>query len=396
MLALGGAALVVLVLACSSGSSISSAATGANGSSKAPYTVQLIADISGVAAPTSTGPADGFQAVFDKVNSAGGVNGHKIKVTVNDDQSTTTGAQATAQAAVSANPTVIADASISTYILARQPIYQTGGLPVVATGAPDSMVNPTLPWLYSDQGSASQSADQYVGGLEEALGTKSLAGKKVAIEGLVSPAVDAIINPTSAMIKAAGGSVVSVQRLANGSTSFASQAADMVSAGATSAVVVDSAPDTVIVSQALITAGLKGPIISSDGAADDGTLQKINSPQFYADRTSQVPLPGDLMYQTAAKYGFKAGAAASFFAKGWAQAYVIVDTLTKCGFPCAPANFEKIADGLGTQSLVGNPLFGPVKITKTRHAELTGCQLFQWDTTTDKSKTFGTIITFTN
>ena len=78
-------ALLVLV-GCSS-NSVASAATGASGG-KAPITIALVTSLTGPGADQFTGGPDAFNARIAAQNAMGGVNGHKIKGIVVDDQTT--------------------------------------------------------------------------------------------------------------------------------------------------------------------------------------------------------------------------------------------------------------------------------------------------------------------
>jgi branched-chain amino acid transport system substrate-binding protein len=76
-------ALLVLV-GCSS-NSVASASTGG---SKAPITIALVTSLTGPGADQFTGGPDAFNARIAAQNAMGGVNGHKIKGIVVDDQTT--------------------------------------------------------------------------------------------------------------------------------------------------------------------------------------------------------------------------------------------------------------------------------------------------------------------
>jgi branched-chain amino acid transport system substrate-binding protein len=90
------ALLTAAVAACSSGSS---ATPAAGGTTAAASTIKLglIADLTGPFSSSFTTAEKGIQAYVDKVNAAGGINGHKLSYVVADTTSTITGAQTAAQ-----------------------------------------------------------------------------------------------------------------------------------------------------------------------------------------------------------------------------------------------------------------------------------------------------------
>jgi ABC-type branched-subunit amino acid transport system substrate-binding protein len=391
------AVLAVTLAACSSGASSADASSStAKGGGKSPYNVQIVSDLTGSFASLGGPGASGFEVAFQKVNAAGGVNGHPIQYTVSDAQSSTTGAQAVGRSAVSASPVAIGMATASVGLNALIPIFQAAAIPVVSDTNIDSIgaANPPTSWFYSDAATAFQLSTYMVDGTKAALGG-SLKGKSIAIEGLQSPSVDPEIASIESLVKGAGGSVSSIQRQPPGATSFASGAANIVAGHPNAVEVIDTTGGTILVAQALETAGFKGPMVTTEGASDDVTLQKINLPNFYGARVTNIAVPGTVPYQAAVKYGKTADAANPYFEKGWAGAYIIVNALTKCGFPCSPQQFKKAAQGLGKFTVPGDAIFGPYWLSASRHTALTTAQLFVWDSAKNKSVPSGKPIDIT-
>src|SRR6185437_8777698 len=107
--------------------------------------VDIIAAVTGATA--DAGEATAIQAVFNEVNSTGGVNGHKITFKVLDDQSSTTVAPANARKAVADNPVAILDVTGSATLAAKMPIFTSAKIPVLSNFA---LQLGFFPWLYSD------------------------------------------------------------------------------------------------------------------------------------------------------------------------------------------------------------------------------------------------------
>jgi branched-chain amino acid transport system substrate-binding protein len=68
-----------------------SAVSASASTKKAPILIGFVTDETGPAASTYTDAVDGAEARIDAQNAVGGVNGHKLKLLVEDDQSTPTG-----------------------------------------------------------------------------------------------------------------------------------------------------------------------------------------------------------------------------------------------------------------------------------------------------------------
>jgi branched-chain amino acid transport system substrate-binding protein len=85
---LGGVTVgALMILGCWS-NSVASAATGGSSGGKAPITIALVTSLTGPGADQFTGGPDAFNARIAAQNAMGGVNGHKIKGIVVDDQTT--------------------------------------------------------------------------------------------------------------------------------------------------------------------------------------------------------------------------------------------------------------------------------------------------------------------
>jgi branched-chain amino acid transport system substrate-binding protein len=76
-------------------------ATPASASSKSPIIIGYITDETGAASSTYINAVQGAQARIDAQNAVGGVNGHKLELVAEDDQSTPTGNSTAAHLLVS-------------------------------------------------------------------------------------------------------------------------------------------------------------------------------------------------------------------------------------------------------------------------------------------------------
>jgi branched-chain amino acid transport system substrate-binding protein len=99
--------------ACGSSASHASAA-------KAPYTVGVLADLTGSDASFGSDVLKGVEGGFKIVNEQGGVNGHPVQVTTCDTQSTASGASLCGSKLVSGNSFVITAANVG-YLKAALP-----------------------------------------------------------------------------------------------------------------------------------------------------------------------------------------------------------------------------------------------------------------------------------
>ena len=391
-------AIALLAAACGDdGGSKSATATTVSGGSatataatpKQPFTVAIVSDMTGASSgPLGIPGANGIQLALKQANDAGGVNGHMIEIKIHDTLSTADGGATAAQAAVAGKPTVIALPGVSSAVNGGLPTYSAAKIPAVAVPAFDNMVFPTTPWWFSIGTTTRQYAEMFLAQLKNQLGG-TVKGKKIAAEYIAVPSGQAVSDATVALLKKEGAEVVGNYGLANGSSSFASQAQEIVSSGAVAVTVSDSATAAVIITKALQTAGFTGYILGSQGSNDANTLKTVNNEKFHVIRPVNEPTAGDQMSTDAAKYNLSA--AGAYFGQGYAVGSFIVQVLKTCTDTCSPADFTKAAENLGTVNLPAGLAFGPFKVAADRHYMLTKVSWWNWDAATQKPKQVSTV-----
>lgn len=122
MASLAAAAMAVGGLLAACGSSHASASAGASASSatKAPYTVGVLADLTGSDASFGSDVLKGIQGGFTIVNDHGGIDGHPVRITTCDTQSTASGASLCGSKLDTGNAFVITAANVG-YLKAALP-----------------------------------------------------------------------------------------------------------------------------------------------------------------------------------------------------------------------------------------------------------------------------------
>jgi ABC-type branched-subunit amino acid transport system substrate-binding protein len=353
----------------------------------APYTVEIVASLTGASSSIGTPAVGGYEAVLDKVNAAGGIHGHKIKFTVLNDQSSTTVAPTVALQAVGAHPVAILNATNTVPYTAELPTFESAKDVVLTNSTSTSF----FPWLYSDTVTTGQNIYTAVAMAQSILGT-DLKGKGIALVGASSPGVVAVANSLGATLTAQGAKLVSTQLMTPGSPSFSSEAANVASANPQLVVVYDTPPDALVETNALRTAGYLGPIASNYGAASDLEITTLKDPRWFGEYPTPDASPGTAMYATAKKYNLTSDTTSTQFGATWSLAYMLVDALTACGYPCKPSALEKHLNGLGSFTAPGGSQFGPYQVSATVHDVAQFAQLFVWNTGSDSIVKYGSPI----
>lgn len=109
-----------ILAACGSSPSASGASASSTTATKPPYTVGVLADLTGSDATFGSDVLKGVKGGFAIVNDHGGVNGHPIHITTCDTQSTASGASLCGSKLVTGNSFVITAANIG-YLKAALP-----------------------------------------------------------------------------------------------------------------------------------------------------------------------------------------------------------------------------------------------------------------------------------
>jgi branched-chain amino acid transport system substrate-binding protein len=366
-------AMAVAIAACGGGSSSSSSASG----SKTPYELAFIGDLTGGNSGNSLGGQAGLNTAVKEINDSGGVSGHKLHITSYDSQSVVGTHAAVLRQALGSNPAAITGLWLSGSTAGSASIFASSNVPVVTASYIITGVD-TIPYFFSTSPLASGVGAGVVNGLKSLFGG-SLSGKKVAFEGLVSPAVDANLAATKSAVEAAGGSMGQVVRDPITFSSWSSQAANMVASKPNAVVINNTDPNTATVTKALLVAGFTGPMISTEGANSDDLLKSVDSSQFSVVRETVVPAPGSKLYKDAVAAGATPDQIAqSYFGKEYAAAYAIARALEKCGEGCTASKFTSSLKGLGKFTVPNDALAGPLAF-KNSHSGLTSAQVWVWD-----------------
>jgi ABC-type branched-subunit amino acid transport system substrate-binding protein len=375
-LVMGIAAVVLAVAACGGGAS-------SGGGSKSPYTIAYVADLTGGNSANSLGGQAGFNTALKEINDSGGVSGHKLQVQTYDSQSDVNAFQAQLRQALGTNPMAISGQWLSGSNSAAVSIFNSANVAVVTAAYSVPGVD-TIPYWLSTSPLGPGVGKGAVNGVKAVLGG-SLSGKKVAFEGLNSPAVDANLAAIKSQVDADGGSMGMVVRDPISFSSWSSQASNMAASKPDAVVVNNTDGNNTTVVKALAVAGLTVPVVATEGANSDQMLAAVSSPNFYAVREHNEPAAGSKVYKDAISGGATVDQInQSYFGKMYAAAYIISNTLAKCGSPCDGTKFASTLTSLGKITIPNDVLLGPVDFSKG-HAGLTTAQIWAWDTANKKS-----------
>ena len=118
-------------------------------SPKAPYVIGAVCSISGPNAPLGTPERDTILMLTDKLNQKGGVNGHPLKVVIEDDGSDNSTAVKAAKKLVEQDQVCALIGSSGTGpTMAMIPIAEESGVPQVSMAAGSTITIPLKKWVF--------------------------------------------------------------------------------------------------------------------------------------------------------------------------------------------------------------------------------------------------------
>jgi branched-chain amino acid transport system substrate-binding protein len=251
----GGA--IALVSTC-----ITVVVPGAGAATSSPITIGYVADLSGVAASSFVGAAGGAEARVDEQNAEGGVNGHKLKLVVEDDQSSPSGNLTASQDLVE-NKGVFGVINFSAFTFAAAKYLNQQGIPVVGYGldGPEWGQQPNTNMFTLEPSTSTEFGTNYYTSTDEAKFIKSIGVTKMAglAYGISPSSQQSVRDLFTAAGKMGISDCYSNYSVPFGSVDFTADALQMKQAGCNGVVgsFVDSSD--VGLSQTLKNAGIDAP-----------------------------------------------------------------------------------------------------------------------------------------
>jgi branched-chain amino acid transport system substrate-binding protein len=333
------------------GTAVSSSGTGSptSAATGAPYTLSFVGDLTGGNAENGQPELAGTEAAVYQINQDGGINGHPLKITtVQDSQSTTTGAETAVRTALGSATTFTTGAFSGTEVAATASVYNSAGIPSIGVSYPVAAVVNSPNW-FTLAPTGPQVAAGAVNGLKALLGG-SLTGKTIGFEGLEVPTVDNNLAAIKSLVQADGGKMGPILRDPLTFTSWTSQAAQVAAAHVNGFVINHDETSTAIVAKALITAGVTAPIVSTEGASSDTLMKTVGASNFYAVREASESAvgPGTVPANDAKAAGYgSASTLDPYFARQWGVIFAVANALKQCGFPCSASSLESALTSMG-------------------------------------------------
>lgn len=252
-------ALGALALASCAESPSTSGTGGETGATTGDIKIGAVLDITGAGASLGVPERQTLEMLTEQVNAAGGINGRKIKLLVEDNQSTEDGAAKAVSKLVSTEKVdLILGASRTGPSLAMRPIAEQAKIPMVSLAANQKIVDGSE-WVFK-----TAQNDRVV--LEKLVDDMSAKGyHKVALARDASGFGEGVAEMLDELGKAAGIEVTTVEKFAPDATDFTAQMVKVRDAKPDAVLIWGIPPAAAIAQKAYHQLGLTAPVYQSHG-----------------------------------------------------------------------------------------------------------------------------------
>ena len=257
--------LATTLAACSESGSSGSSASGSSAST-GDIKIGVVLDITGAGASLGVPERQTIEMLADQVNAAGGVNGRKVKLYIEDNQSTEDGAaKATTKLLTTEKVDVIIGASRTGPSLAMRPIAEKAEKPMVSLAANAKIVDGSK-WVFK----TAQNDRVVLEKMVDDMKAKGITQVAVALDA--SGFGEGIPEMLADVGKAAGITVAKVEKFAPDATDFTSQMTNLRASNPQAVLIWGIPPAAGLAQKAYKQLGLNVPVYQSHGIGNQAFL----------------------------------------------------------------------------------------------------------------------------
>lgn len=254
VIALGAAALLTLT-ACAE----EQAGTSSGGNTSGPIKIGAVLDITGAGASLGVPERQTLELMAEKLNAAGGIDGRKVELLIEDNQSTEDGAAKAATKLITQDKvSLLLGASRTGPSLAMRPLAETNKIPMISLAANAKIVDGSE-WVFK-----TAQNDRVV--IENIIDlAKEKGWKKLALVRDASAFGEGVQELITELGKADGITVSITEKFAPDASDFTAQMVKVRGAAADATLIWGIPPATALAQKAYVQLGPKKPVIQSHG-----------------------------------------------------------------------------------------------------------------------------------
>jgi branched-chain amino acid transport system substrate-binding protein len=365
------AAIIALTLVTAGCAEKSTTGGGADaGSATRDIKIGAVLDITGAGASLGVPERQTLEMLAAQVNAGGGVNGRKVKLLIEDDQSTEAGAAKAASKLLSTdNVDILLGASRTGPSLAMRPLAEQAKKPMVSLASNQKIVQGST-WVFK-----TAQNDRVV--MERLVGDMKASGfTKIAVARDASGFGEGIPELLTEVGKDAGITVVKVEKFSPDATDFTAQMVNIRGAKPDATLIWGIPPAASLAQVAYKQLGIKAPVYQSHGIGNQvfldtagnsanglrAALGRMLVADQLADSDPQKPIVTKFIADYKAKYGTNPSTFAGHAYDGF---MIAIAALKNAG-----TDPNKLRDAL--ESTVSSPgVSGVFTMTPTDHSGLT-------------------------
>jgi len=330
------------------------------------YTIGLTGALTGPPASTYAPAVDALRIYIDKVNAAGGVNGHKINLILEDDGAQPSKAAANAKKLISQdNVMLLLVASLSSTYAPAIAESKNANVPLLfAAVCPQSVYPPAEPLQFCTTGFASHYDSQAT---LDFVKSTAKGPVKMGFSAMAIPLSRGEIDYAEELSKKVGMTPVDKEVIPPATADYTPFATKLKDADPNW--VFSWAPwvTQVRTLEAMRKLGWQGDYIAWGHLEAESELKRLNDSKFYTINSNamfQDGLPIQKQIEEAAKAA-KSKYPADTMAEGWIAGMVIEAALKSAGWPATPEKLQAAMENLNVdlKGLRG----GPIVWTKDNH-----------------------------
>jgi len=345
-----------------------------------PYVIGISAGMTGRVASNYAPVAQAMRIYFERVNAAGGINGHPVKLVINDNQAQPQKAAADIKSFVSNKDMIMAiNASLSNTYAPMVAETAKAGMPLVYAGGvcPKAVFPPADKLQFCTTAFATSYDAQFALDYIKGAGGGPV---KLATVAMSIPISRGAMDNAAKIAKTMGMTVVDQENVPPPTPNYLPFATKIKAAGANWGLSWAPWVTQVKTFESLKQLGWKGRFISYSHINAEDELKRVKDPAFIVFGANALFADGlPIHSEISAVYG-KASASypVTYMAEGWVAAMALEDALKKVGWPASRA---KMAEALAKVDVNLKGLRGGnMKWTANNHfRETMYYRVYRWD-----------------
>ena len=253
------AGLALALTGCAEDTSGNTGDSGSKGNDSGPIKIGAVLDITGAGASLGVPERKTLEMLAEQVNAAGGIDGRKVELLIEDNQSTEDGAAKAASKLVQTEKVnILLGASRTGPSLAMRPIAEQAKIPMISLAANEKIVTGSE-WVFKTAQNDKVVIEKIVDDM------KAKGYKKIGLARDASGFGEGVAEMFTELGKDAGIEIIATEKFAPDASDFTAQMVNLRSANPDAVVIWGIPPATSLAQVAFRKVGPKVPVYQSHG-----------------------------------------------------------------------------------------------------------------------------------